>query len=52
MPPPRHVLILAVDAPYTATVQEVHQVLVHLLCEAIDEQLAIGDDALLSEVER
>jgi D-sedoheptulose 7-phosphate isomerase len=27
---------VAVDTPYTATVQEVHQVVVHLLCAAVD----------------
>jgi D-sedoheptulose 7-phosphate isomerase len=54
--PPPNPLALAVDgavcveATTTATVQEVHQVLVHLLCEAIDEEL-VRDDALLAEVE-
>jgi phosphoheptose isomerase len=33
---------LAVDAPATATVQEVHQVAVHLLCAAVD--LQVGAD--------
>lgn len=31
---------VAVDAPYTATVQEVHQVVVHLLCASVD--VAVG----------
>ncbi|HWH34019.1 MAG TPA: SIS domain-containing protein [Acidimicrobiales bacterium] len=31
---------VSVDAPYTATVQEVHQVAVHLLCAAVD--VAVG----------
>jgi D-sedoheptulose 7-phosphate isomerase len=31
---------VAVDAPATATVQEVHQVVVHLLCAAIDVEVA------------
>lgn len=31
---------VVVDAPYTATVQEVHQVVVHLLCAAVD--VAVG----------
>jgi D-sedoheptulose 7-phosphate isomerase len=31
---------ICVEAPTTATVQEVHQVLVHLLCEALDGALA------------
>jgi D-sedoheptulose 7-phosphate isomerase len=30
-------------AASTPTVQEVHQVVVHLLCEAIDEELASGE---------
>ena len=33
---------LAVDAPATATVQEVHQVALHLLCAAVD--LQVGAD--------
>ena len=36
---------VAVDAPYTATVQEVHQVVVHLLCASVD--LAIGASVAL-----
>lgn len=36
---------LAVSAPSTATVQEVHQVLVHLLCVALDREVAAGDEA-------
>lgn len=31
---------VVVDAPYTATVQEVHQVVVHLLCAALDTAAA------------
>src|SRR3712207_730381 len=31
---------ICVDAPYTATVQEVHQVVVHLLCASVD--VAVG----------
>jgi D-sedoheptulose 7-phosphate isomerase len=38
---------VAVDAPYTATVQEVHQVVVHLLCAAVD--LAIGASVAFDE---
>ena len=34
---------VAVDAPATATVQEVHQVALHLLCAAVD--LQVGADA-------
>jgi len=38
--------VVAVDTPATATVQEVHQVVVHLLCAAVDaELLAAGPDA-------
>jgi D-sedoheptulose 7-phosphate isomerase len=31
---------LAVDSPYTATVQEIHLIAIHLLCEAFDEAVA------------
>lgn len=31
--------VVAVEAPSTATVQEVHQVLVHVLCDAVDVAL-------------
>jgi phosphoheptose isomerase len=31
---------VAVDGPTTATVQEVHQVIVHLLCSAVDAHIA------------
>ncbi len=31
---------LAVDSPHTATVQEIHLVVVHLLCAAVDTRLA------------
>jgi D-sedoheptulose 7-phosphate isomerase len=40
---------IVVDAPYTATVQEVHQVVVHLLCAAVD--VAVGASAALIEQE-
>ena len=33
--------VVAVDAAATATVQEVHQVVVHLLCAAVDSELAV-----------
>lgn len=33
---------LTVDAPHTATVQEVHQVVIHLLCAAIDAAVLAG----------
>jgi len=31
---------LAVDSPHTATVQEIHLIAIHLLCEAVDARLA------------
>ena len=31
---------LAVDSPHTATVQEIHLIAIHLLCEAFDEAVA------------
>jgi phosphoheptose isomerase len=34
---------VSVDAPATATVQEVHQVLLHLLCAAVDERVGAPD---------
>jgi D-sedoheptulose 7-phosphate isomerase len=36
---------VVVDAPYTATVQEVHQVVVHLVCASMD--VAVGASAAL-----
>lgn len=37
---------VAVDGPTTATIQEVHQVIVHLLCSAVDAHLvAVGSYA-------
>jgi D-sedoheptulose 7-phosphate isomerase len=41
--------VLAVDAESTATVQEVHQVLVHLLCAAVDVALGVCPAAELLE---
>jgi len=41
---------VAVDAPSTATVQEVHQVVVHLLCAALD--VAVGASRPAREVLR
>jgi D-sedoheptulose 7-phosphate isomerase len=40
---------VVVDAPYTATVQEVHQIVVHLLCAAVD--VAVGASTALTEHE-
>ena len=40
--------VIAVDAPATATVQEVHQVALHLLCAAVD--LEVGADRSSSAV--
>jgi D-sedoheptulose 7-phosphate isomerase len=39
---------VVVDAPYTATVQEVHQVVVHLLCASVD--VAVGASRPLREL--
>jgi D-sedoheptulose 7-phosphate isomerase len=33
---------VSVDSTSTPTIQEVHQVVVHLLCEALDEALGLG----------
>ena len=38
---------VVVDAPYTATVQEVHQVVVHLLCASVD--VAVGASVAVRE---
>ena len=38
---------VVVDAPYTATVQEVHQVVVHLLCASVD--VAVGASTPMPE---
>jgi phosphoheptose isomerase len=40
---------VVVNAPYTATVQEVHQVVVHLLCASMD--VAVGASSALRERE-
>jgi D-sedoheptulose 7-phosphate isomerase len=37
---------IAVDAPYTATIQEVHQVVVHLLCAAVDVAAGVATPML------
>lgn len=37
--------VVAVDAPSTATVQEVHQVAIHLLCGAVDREVALRSAA-------
>jgi D-sedoheptulose 7-phosphate isomerase len=31
---------LVVAAPHTATVQEIHQIAIHLLCAAVDRELS------------
>jgi D-sedoheptulose 7-phosphate isomerase len=36
---------LCVDAATTATVQEIHQIAVHLLCEAFDAEVARRDSS-------
>jgi len=35
--------VFAVDAPHTATVQEMHLVALHVLCEALDDALGVCD---------
>jgi D-sedoheptulose 7-phosphate isomerase len=40
---------LVVDAPYTATVQEIHQVVVHLLCASVD--VAVGASTALAHLD-
>jgi D-sedoheptulose 7-phosphate isomerase len=37
-------MAVCVDALTTATVQEVHQVLVHLLCEIVDRSVRVGSE--------
>jgi D-sedoheptulose 7-phosphate isomerase len=37
--------VVAVDAPGTATIQEVHLVLVHLLCAAVDVEVGVSPPA-------
>jgi D-sedoheptulose 7-phosphate isomerase len=37
---------IAVDAPFTATVQEIHQVVVHLLCAAVDVAAGVATPML------
>lgn len=34
--------VVAVDAPHTATIQEIHLAVVHLLCAAIDVELGVA----------
>ena len=38
--------LLAVDAPSTATVQELHLVALHLVCAALDEAIGVGGELL------
>lgn len=40
---------VVVDAAYTATVQEIHQIVVHLLCAALD--VAVGASAAMADLE-
>jgi D-sedoheptulose 7-phosphate isomerase len=41
--------VVVVDAPYTATVQEIHQVVVHLLCASVD--VAVGASTALAHLD-
>ena len=43
---------VCVDAPATATIQEVHQVVVHLLCAAVDVELGFATAADTREAVR
>jgi D-sedoheptulose 7-phosphate isomerase len=38
---------ICIDATTSATVQEVHQLLVHLLCAAVDETLGVPTPAVV-----
>jgi phosphoheptose isomerase len=42
---------IAVSAPGTATVQEVHQVLVHLLCTTVDREVARLDERSIAHID-
>jgi D-sedoheptulose 7-phosphate isomerase len=44
--------VIAVDATSTATVQEVHQVVIHLLCRGIDRAVRSAELTLSSEASR
>jgi D-sedoheptulose 7-phosphate isomerase len=35
--------VLAVNAPFTATVQELHLVALHIVCAAMDAELGLAD---------
>ena len=35
---------LCVDAPFTATVQELHLVALHILCAGLDQELGVIED--------
>lgn len=37
--------VISVDAPETATIQEVHQVVIHLLCATIDAEVGVAPPA-------
>jgi D-sedoheptulose 7-phosphate isomerase len=43
--------VVAVDAAATATVQEVHQVVVHLLCATVDVALGVSRPAEVTEAQ-
>jgi phosphoheptose isomerase len=44
--------VLAVRTPTTATVQEVHQVAIHLVCEAVDREIAAQTSVEAPDVAR
>ncbi len=42
---------ISVDSPFTATVQEVHLLALHVLCAGLDEALGVGAAADLADLE-
>jgi len=43
---------LCVDSPHTATIQEIHLITIHMLCEALDAELGTGRDGELRLISR
>jgi D-sedoheptulose 7-phosphate isomerase len=41
--------VLAVESPFTATVQEIHQIAIHLLCASVDVALGVALPAAMPE---
>ena len=42
---------ICVDAPATATVQEIHQIVLHLLCAAVDHELGTSSGVGVEQLE-